>query len=126
MITENELVELRLKLKDYPLDNNLIAKLLADLSFMLEKPSETHIGLKSMLQSVIQYVSVNKELKIYRHMNNIRCYYRLNSYIMKMAGYSPDLKLEASDEVLEEFISYCLIWLDKLGYCNIEYLTERL
>ena len=126
MITENELVELRLKLKDYPLENNLIAALLGDLSSILAEPNRIHIALRSILIAVIQYVSVNKELKIYKHMNNIRCCYRLNSYIMKMAGYSPDLKLEASDELLEEFISYCLIWLDKLGYCNIEYLTEGL
>lgn len=126
MITEDELVELRLKLKDYPLEHNLIAYLLQTLAYMLENPEHTFEALKGMLQSVIQYVPVNKELKIYRHMNNIRCYYRLNSYIMKMAGYTPDLKLEASDELLEEFISYCLIWLDKLGYCNMEYLTQGL
>ena len=126
MITENELVELRLKLKDYPMTSNLIAKLLSDLAFMLKIPDKPHIGLKSMLIAAICYVSVDKELKIYRHMNNIRCCYRLNSYIMKMAGYSSDLKLEASDELLEEFISYCLIWLDKLGYCDMEYLTKGL
>lgn len=126
MITENDLVELRLKLKDYPLEHNLIAALLGDLSSILAEPHRIHISLRSMLIAVIQYVSVNKELKIYRHMNNIRCCYRLNSYIMKMTGYSPDLKLEASDELLEEFISYCLVWLDKLGYCNMEYLTKGL
>lgn len=126
MITEDELVELRLKLKDKPLENNLIAMLLGDLAFMLNEPTRIEIALRDMLRAVIPYVSVDKELKIYRHMNNIRCYYRLNSYIMKMAGYTPDLKLEASDELLEEFISYCLIWLDKLGYCNIQYLTEGL
>lgn len=126
MITENELVELRLKLKDYPLEHNLIAYLLQTLAYMLEKPEHTSEALKGMLQSVIQYVPVDKELRIYRHMNNIRCCYRINSYIMKMAGYSPDLKLETSDELLEEFISYCLIWLDKLGYCNMGYLTRGL
>ena len=126
MITEDELVELRLKLKDKPLENNLIAMLLGDLAFMLNEPTRIEIALRDMLRAVIPYVSVDKELKIYRHMNNIRCYYRLNSYIMKMAGYTPDLKLEASDELLEEFISYCLIWLDKLGYCNMQYLTEGL
>lgn len=126
MITENDLVELRLKLKEYPLENNLIASLLGDLSSILAEPNRIHINLRSMLIAVIQYVSVNKELKIYKHMNNIICCYRLNSYIMKMAGYSPDLKLEASDELLEEFISYCLVWLDKLGYCNMEYLTKGL
>lgn len=126
MITENELVELRLKLKDKPLENNLIAMLLGDLAFMLNEPTRIEIALRDMLRAVIPYVSVDKELKIYRHMNNIRCCYRLNSYIMKMAGYTPDLKLEASDELLEEFISYCLIWLDKLGYCNMEYLTKGL
>lgn len=126
MITEDELVELRLKLKDYPLEHNLIAYLLQTLAYMLEKPECTSETLRGMLQSVIQYVPANKELKIYRHMNNIRCCYRINSYIMKMAGYTPDLKLEASDELFEEFISYCLIWLDKLGYCDMEYLTKGL
>lgn len=126
MITEDELVELRLKLKDKPLENNLIAMLLGDLAFMLNEPTRIEIALRDMLRAVIPYVSVDKELKIYRHMNNIRCCYRINSYIMKMAGYTPDLKLEASDELLEEFISYCLIWLDKLGYCNIQYLTKGL
>lgn len=126
MITEDELVELRLKLKDKPLENNLIVMLLGDLAFMLNEPTRIEIALRDMLRAVISYVSVDKELKIYRHMNNIRCCYRINSYIMKMAGYTPDLKLEASDELLEEFISYCLIWLDKLGYCNMQYLTEGL
>lgn len=126
MITENELVELRLKLKDYPLESGLIPVLLGDLAFILREPTRIETGLRDMLQSAIKCVSVDKELKIYKHMNNIRCCYRLNSYIMKMAGYSPDLKLEASDELLEEFISYCLIWLDKLGYCNMKYLTEGL
>ena len=126
MITENELVELRLKLKDKPLENNLIAMLLGDLAFMLNEPTRIEIALRDMLRAVIPYVSVDKELKIYRHMNNIRCCYRINSYIMKMAGYTPDLKLEASDKLLEEFISYCLIWLDKLGYCDMDYLTKGL
>lgn len=126
MITENELVELRLKLKDKPLENNLIAMLLGDLAFMLNEPTRIEIALRDMLRAIIPYVSVDKELKIYRHMNNIRCCYRINSYIMKMAGYTPDLKLEASDELLEEFISYCLIWLDKLGYCDMDYLTKGL
>ena len=126
MITEDELVELRLKLKDYPLEDNLIAMLLGGLAFMLNEPTRIEIALRDMLRAVIPYVSVAKELKIYRHMNNIRCCYRINSYIMKMAGYTPDLKLEASDELLEEFISYCLIWLDKLGYCNMQYLTKGL
>lgn len=126
MITEDELVELRLKLKDKPLENNLIAMLLGDLAFMLNEPTRIEIALRDMLRAVIPYVSVDKELKIYRHMNNIRCCYRINSYIMKMAGYTPDLKLGASDELLEEFISYLLIWLDKLGYCNMQYLTKGL
>lgn len=126
MITEDKLVELRLKLKDKPLENNLIAMLLGDLAFMLNEPTRIEIALKDMLRAVIPYVSVDKELKIYRHMNNIRCCYRINSYIMKMAGYTPDLKLEASDELLEEFISYLLIWLDKLGYCNMDYLAKGL
>ena len=126
MITEDELVELRLKLKDKPLEGNLIAMLLGDLAFMLNEPTRIEIALRDMLRAVIPYVSVAKELKIYRHMNNIRCCYRINSYIMKMAGYTPDLKLEASDELLEEFISYCLIWLDKLEYCDMEYLTKGL
>ena len=126
MITEDELVELRLKLKNKPLENNLIAMLLGDLAFMLNEPTRIEIALRDMLRAVIPYVSVDKELKIYRHMNNIRCCYRINSYIMKMAGYTPDLKLEASDELLEEFISYLLIWLDKLGYCNMDYLAKGL
>ena len=126
MITEDELVELRLKLKDKPLENNLIAMLLGDLAFMLNEPTRIEIALRDMLRAVIPYVSVDKELKIYRHMNNIRCCYRINSYIMKMTGYTPDLKLEASDELLEEFISYLLIWLDKLGYCNMDYLAKGL
>lgn len=126
MITEDDLVELRFKLNDKPLESNLIAMLLGDLAFMLNEPTRIEIALRDMLRAVIPYVSVDKELKIYRHMNNIRCCYRINSYIMKMAGYTPDLKLEASDELFEEFISYCLIWLDKLGYCDMEYLIKGL
>nr|DAT37751.1 MAG TPA: hypothetical protein [Caudoviricetes sp.] len=126
MITENELVELRLKLKEYPMPSNLIGELLVLLSSLIQESNKPQDVLRAMFLSTLQYVSVDKELKIYKHMNNIRCFYRLNSYIMKMAGYTSDLKLEASDELLEEFISYLLIWLDKLGYCNIEYLTEGL